>query len=777
MSRTRQIFRVILGKRAPIVGGEVVVPGIDAEVVIRRDAYGIPYIDAQNDADAWYGLGFCQGQDRGFQLEMLLRLGRGTLAQLLGPKGVGLDRLARRIGFHRLAGAYLEVADRELRRYVEAFAAGINAGIRWGSPRASHEHDLLRGRPTPWTGADVLGVLLLQSFLLASNWDIELARLKVLELDGPEALAALDPAYPEWLPCSAPPGAAAGPALDRLADDLEILRGFIGVGGGSNNWAIAGARTRSGRPIVANDPHLPPMLPAHWYLCHVRTPAWATVGATLAGAPGIAAGHNGVAAWGVTAAHFDNTDLFIVEIGEGGRSVRIGDRWVRCPIRREVIQVKGEAAVVEEVLETPHGPVIGPALQGEFGALTIQATWMRPQPIRGFLEVHRSRDFDHFREILAEWPAMPLNLVYGDVHGTIGWQLVGQVPRRRKGWGTIPLPAADPEVGWEEAPLPYAEMPSCRDPEAGYVATANNRPTPENEPFLGVDWLDGYREARISERLAARDDWDVPSTMALQVDQEVIPWRELRPLILAALADRRDLEPSRGILDRWDGVASADSAAATIYELLLAALYREIAEAKAPRSFTWMLGRGFTEVVPHSLLCLRRTSHLVKLLREAPPWFEQGWPALIADALAEVQGRLVRERGRDPSRWRWGEVRPLTLRHPVGDVKAFASIFNLGPIACGGDGNTIAQASPPPLDPLANPVAIASLRMVVEVGAWEEARFVLPGGNSGNPLSPHYRDMLPLWERGEGVPIAYDPARVREVARETLVLRPGSPRA
>ena len=775
MSRRRKLFQALLGRRLPTTSGEVVVPGIADTLTIRRDRFGVPYVEAVDDRDAWFGLGFCQGQDRGFQLELLLRLGRGRMAELLGPKGLSLDRLSRRIGFHRLAAAYLAAVDRDVCGYLESFAAGVSAGARWGAPKPPHELALLRSTPTAWSGADVVGVLLLQSFLLASNWDIELARLKILELDGPEALAAVDPVYPGWLPATSPPGVKAGPALDRLSDDLAILRQTLGVGGASNSWAVAGARTASGRPIVANDPHLPPMLPAHWYLAHIRTPEWAACGASLAGAPGIIAGHNGFASWGVTAAHVDNTDLFVLELDRGGERVRVGERWIPCLRRREVIRVKGEASVVEEVLETPYGPVISPALDGEFGVLALQATWMRPQPVRGLLEVHRSRSFADFRQRLEEWPAMPLNLVYGDTDGSIGWQLVGQVPRRRKGWGTLPMPAADPEVGWEETPVPYAEMPWVDATAAGFVATANNQPVAAgDQPFLGVDWLDGYRQARITELLQGREDWDVGATMAMQLDQAVIPWRELRTPILRALVGRRDLEPARGLLEHWDGIASADSAAATIFELLLAGLYREVAEEKAPRSFAWMLGRGFTGLTPHSLLCLRRTSHLVALIRDRPDFLAEGWDPAITRALDDLLGRLGREFGRDPAAWRWGQVRPLTLRHPVGEMRTLASLFNLGPFPCGGDGNTIAQASAPPLDPLGDPMAIASLRMVVDVGAWEEARFILPGGQSGNPLSPHYSDMLELWRRGEGVPIAWSAQRVQERATRVLRLRRAS---
>ncbi len=775
MSRARQLFRVLLGQRLPVVSGELRVPGVAAEVTIRRDAFGIPHVDAASDEDAWFGVGFCQGQDRSFQLETLLRLGRGTLAELLGAKGLPLDRLSRRIGFHHLARAYQEHLTPAQRGVLGAFAAGVNAGARWGVPKVAHEFALLRSRPSAWAAEDVIGVLLLQSFLLASNWDIELGRLKILELDGPEALAAIDPGYPSWLPVICPPGQAAGPALTRLLGDVAILRGAMGVGGASNNWAIAPSRTKSGRPILANDPHLPPMLPAHWYLCHVTTPGWAAAGAAMAGTPGIVAGHNGHVAWGVTAAHMDNTDLFVERIGADGRSVARGEGWAPCTLRREEIRVKGGATVVEEVLETSHGPIVGPAFHGEVGALAIRATWMRPQPVRGMMEIHKARSFAEFRAILSEWPAMPLSVAYADVDGVIGWQIAGQVPRRRKGSGTLPMPGWDPEVGWEEAPVPFAEMPFCEAPAAGYVATANNRPTSDESPFLGVDWLDGYREARISECLAGRHDWDVAATLGLQVDQLVIPWREIRALVLTSCADRPGLAPAYRLLEAWDGVASAESPAATIYELLIAGLFRRIAERKAPRSLAWALGRGFTDVVPHSLLCLRRTGHLVELLREEPGFFAEGWPAVIAAVVGEVLGRLRREFGADLTQWRWGRVRPLTMRHPVGDLQALAPIFNLGPMPCGGDGTTIPQASCDPAAPLQNPIAIASMRMVVDVGAWEEARFILPSGQSGNPLSPHYADMLALWQRGEAVPIAWSEGSVRAACRATLRLVPGKP--
>ena len=777
MNIPKLVFRLLLGRRLPVTAGRLEVPGIHRPVLVRRDHYGIPTIEAQGDEDAWYGLGFCHGQDRAFQLEGLRRIVRGTLAELVGPEVLPLDRLSRRIGFHHSAVAQLEALDGEIRSILEAYAQGVNTGARIGCRRKAHEFALLRTDPTPFNASDTLGVIKLMSFTLASNWDCELARFKILTEDGPEALAALDPAYPEWLPATSPPGALAGRAADRLSEDLALFTAIVGPGGGSNNWAIAGSRTTTGRALLANDPHLGPSLPPHWYLAHLRTPDWAVAGASFVGGPAFPVAHNDVAAWGNTAGLTDNTDLFLEEIGPDGRSVREGDQFVPCQTRLEVIQVKGGDPVEEEVLVTARGPIIGPALEGEVGAISLRAVWLDPRPMKGLLQIHRARSFEEFRRAFEHWPALPLSWVYADTSGTVGWQLTGELPRRRKGWGTLPLPGWEPEVGWEDDLIPFDDMPHLVDPESGFVASANSQPTASGEgPFLGVDWLDGYRLASIVEPLEARNDWDVASTQALQMGQNSLPWRELRDVLLALPTEISEARQALALLKAWDGIISADSSAAAIFEFFVAEMAQRIAQVKAPRATRWAMGKGFTPLVPYSMFAWRRTSHFVGLAREQPEgWFDRPWPQEMADALATAI-RTLRERyGPISDQWAWGRVRPLTLRHSVGEKAPLDRVFNLGPFPWGGDASTIGQAAAPPGDPTASPSFVASLRMVVDVGNWEEGRFVLPGGQSGNPLSPHYHDQLPLWQRGEGVPIAWSEEEVERTTRSVLRLVPTQP--
>ena len=781
MQLRRLLFRLLLGARLPVTSGELRVTGLRAPLVVRRDRYAVPYVEAEHEDDAWFGLGFCQAQDRAFQLEMRLRTVRGTLSALFGRQTLAIDRLSRRVGFREAAERQLPAADADIRAQVEAFVRGINAGLAVGFRRRAPEFAVLRSRPTPWEPADVLGVGKLMSFALIGNWDVELARLKILLSDGPQALLDLDPAYAEDHLVTAPPGTPAGPALDHLSEDLAAFLAFAGAGAGSNAWAVAGSRTVSGRPILANDPHLAPGLPPHWYLAHLRTPKWSVAGASLVGTPAVSAGHNGFAAWGVTAGLVDQVDLFIEELGPDRTSVRRGDSYEACAVRREVIEVKGAPSVVEEVLVTPRGPIVGPALEGDLGAISLRAVWLDPKPARGLLTAHRAclagrqaRSFAAFRAEFGAWPYTSQNVVYADAAGHIAWQLVGEAPRRRKGRGTLPLSAADPETGWHGEGVPFAEMPFVLDPPAGFVANGNNKPQPDGAgPYLGVDWLDGYRVSRISDALAARADWARDASLRLQLDQTTPAWTEVRDAVLAAAAASPEARLALDLLRAWDGAVAADSSAATVFQLFVAEIWRRVARARAPNAWQWALGRGFDPLLQGTTFATARASRLLGRLVEQPEaWFPRPWPEEMSDAMAAVVRGLQSRFGADTARWSWGSVRPLTLEHPLGRVKALAPVFNRGPFLWGGDSNTVSQAGTTPLAPLANPGAIASLRFVVEAGDWENACFALPGGQSGNPCSLHYDDLLPLWRRGEGVPIAWSETAVSAAAVATLRLQP-----
>jgi penicillin amidase len=772
MKPAKLIFGLLLGRRLPITSGQLSLADLRRPVRVDRDQWGIPSITAENDPDAWFALGFCQGQDRAFQLEGMLRVVRGTLAELVGEAGLPVDRLSRRLGMRRGAAAQLAALDADVRAQMAAFAAGVSAGATAGCRKPAHEFRLLGGEPTPWTVEDAVGILKLQSLALGNNWDSELTRYKILSEDGPDALAALDPAYPDWQGVCSPPGGKAGPSTDRLAAELAAFRSAVGSGG-SNNWTVNAARTRDGHPLLANDPHLAPTLPPHWYLARVATPEWTVAGASFVGAPVFPAGHNGFAAWGVTVGCVDNTDLFLEEVGPDGRSVREGDRWVACQVLEEPIAVKGGQVQIEKVLVTARGPIIGPALEGDPGAISIRAVWLDAAPLRGLLDVHRSRSFEQFRSCWEKWPALSLNMIYADAGDTIGWQLTGASPVRRKGFGAIPQAGWDSEAGWRPELVPFAEMPVMQNPKLELIVTANAKPTAAEEPFLGVDWIEGFRQDRAVEALRERRDWDLAGFRRLQADVVSLPWRSIREQVLGLAGSSPDSERGLALLRDWDGQVSSDSPAAAVFELFLAEMYGRTARAKAPRSWEWVLGKGYSPITPHNLFHHRRAGHLVNLIRLQPSgWFGQPWPVELDDALGAAVRRLAAKHGHDSAGWAWGKVRPLTLLHPVGARKPLDRVFNLGPFPWGGDQNTVAQCGADPLDPEANPPVIQSLRMIVDLGRFEDSRWVLPGGQSGNPLSAHYADQLPLWQRGEGVPIPFSDAQVSAASKRRLSLLP-----
>lgn len=757
----RSVLRA-LGRRLPPTNGTLRVAGPEGAVRIGRDRWGVAYVEAGNDADAWFGLGFCHGQDRAFQLDMLARAGRGTLAELLGPAALPLDRLSRTLGFGRLALAQRPVLDPDVDATLTAYVAGINAAAAV-SPRP-HELVLLRGQRTAWAVEDVLAFLGLQSLALAGNWDSELARLAILLGDGPEALQAADPTYAEWLPATVPPRAIAGPALGRLAGDLAALRDLVGGDGASNAWAVAGSRTVTGAPILANDPHLAAAIPAPWYLAHVRTPDWAVAGASFVGGPAFPSGHNGHAAWGITAGCTDSADLFWEMLsGETARGPHGPE-----PIRRlrEEIPIRGGGSEVLEVVVTDRGPILTPQLDGVDVSLSLRATWLEPVPVRGLLDVVRARDFTAFREAFRAWPGPALGIAYADAAGHIGYQLVGTLPRRGSGSGVVPTPAwAD---GWADEHLAFDDMPWALDPDGGFVATANNAPRPDaaDAPFLGVDWLDGYREARIVERLAASDAWDVASTGALQADVVSVPWRELREFVLAASVPP-DARLVHALLRGWDGEVRADSAAASVFEVFIGELASALMREAAPTTWRWAMGEGFGGAIGRTSFGARTVSRLVAELRTGR---DRG--AEIGAALAVAQSTLRRSFGSDPAGWAWGRVRPLRLRHALSASAAFDRLFGVGPVPAGGDTNTVSQAGVRPLDPIGDHGAIPNHRMVIDLADVERSRFVLAGGQSGNPLSPHYADLLELWLRGDGIPIAWSPEAVAAATIEQLTLEP-----
>jgi penicillin amidase len=778
MNLPRLFLRLALGRRLPITSGELRVQGLRAAITIRRDEYGVAHIEAENDHDALYAIGFSQGQDRAAQLEFLWRIGRGRLAEWVGKAGVGADRMSRRIGFRRAAERQVASLSGWIHEHMTAFAAGITAGATTGLTAKPHEFALVGGKPSAWDVTDVLSLLKLQSFLLPSNWDVEVARLRILLADGPESLLALDPAHNARITAevlSPHHPFTPSPLLESLAADLAALQACLPRGGGSNNWVIHGSRTQSGMPLLASDPHLAPSAPPPWYLLHIRTPEWAITGAFLTGSPGVAIGHNGFCAWGVTAGLTDNTDLFVETLGPDGKCVRQPDgSFAACEVIRETIRVKDGPDVMEEVLVTPRGPIVSPLFPGMPVALAMRAVWLDPLPVSGFLGLPRVRSFEAFRRSFAEWPLLPLNVLYADVEGKTGYQLIGTLPRRRSGTGLVPRPADRADSDWDGY-VPFEEMPFIENPGPGYFSTANN-PVP-GRPELGADYCDDYRHRAVTDALALGEKWSAEQCLALQLDVRCIAWEEIRDIVLGLPATSVEARDGVELLRGWDGRLDSESPAACVFELFMARMCQRVAQAKAPREWLTVLGENGLGGAAHTLFTDRRIGHLVRLIRAQPDGWFSSWSREIESALGEVVRKLRREVGPAPAYWAWGHVRRLRLEHPLfGKHRLLATAFNLGPVPCGGDCNTVSQAGVRPADPTDFTHNMCNMRTVFDLADLGASRFVLCGGQSGNPWSAHHADQLPLWQEGESITIPWEQADVIRAAKETLRLLPSGDR-
>jgi len=772
MNLIQTILAAALGTR-PITNGRMEVTGITAPILIRRDEYGVPYIQADSEADAFFGLGFCQGQDRAFQIERLVRIARGNLSEIFGPPTLLIDRLTIRVGLNHHAAAQLQLLEEYDRGLLGAFAAGINAGVNDGCRGKSPEFHLLRVMPTEIEPADPLGILNFVALIL-SPWPNKINRLMVLRECGAKALKFLDGAYPEWLPAAAPFGQPSDGSGEKFSKDIQRIAQAMGLGsaGGSNCWAVNASRSKTGRPFIANDPHLSPTIPSHWYLACLEMPDYKLCGAALAGTPFFSIGHNQHAAWGVTGGSADNTDLFVEELDDEKIMVREREGFQPLEITHHNVQTKGQEPFEDRVLMTPRGPIISDILEDVEIPLSIRAPWMDPHPIKGLFEIYRVKSFRDFRVCWARWYQAAMNMVYADMEDTIGWQFIGDIPVRKIA-PTIPLPGWDPDFSWIAGRLPFEDMPHCENPKTGLIATANTKPAAGEEPYLGFDFVDGYRLARIVEVLGERQDWDLAGMAALQEDLFTISWREIREILLEVPLEGKELLEAMALLGAWDGRVTAESSAASLYEYTLAELVRELIDHHATAAREWALGKA-THPLIYASLGKRQVSHLSRLIREgSEDYLGQTRDELISKALSRAVKKIKEEFGNDPEGWHWGILRPLTLEHPFGTLPLIGKLFKRGPFPWGGDSQTISQAQRSLKIPTYNPTGIANTRMVLEVGNWENNHFILAGGQSGDPFSIHYDDQLPLWRRGEGMTLAWSEAAIQEAAVASLRLEPG----
>lgn len=780
-------WRGLLHRGLPVLTGARRLPGLQAAVEIRRDPWGVPHIYAGSEQDLFFAQGYVHAQDRLFQMDTHRRVGAGRVAELVGPAGLATDRLARYFGWPRVAEAVVGGASDEVRVVMGAYAAGVNAFI--ASEPLPAEFSLLRYEPEPWSLVDTASWSAVLAWGLAGNWETELLRLVMLEALGPQKTADLTPfAAADYQSILAQDGVDAHFAL-ALVESLRAAVAYMpldtipgGRGSGSNNWVVNGSRTESGRPVLANDPHLPPIYPALWYENHLVGGDYEVTGFTMPGVPGVIIGHNRHVAWGLTNAFPDVQDVYIERFDANDFTrYEVNGGWQPAELVTERIRVRGRPDVVETVRYTRHGPVFSDLMPA--GGLDLALRWASyaaNNHLQVVLDTNRATDWASFREALRPWGFPSQNVVFAATDGDIAYKMPGLVPQRAKGDGLLPVPGWNDEHEWAGW-IPFGQLPERHNPEEGLIVTANNRVHGRDYPYLLTgEWLPDYRVRRITELLEHQNPVPWPAHARIQQDTVSLQARRFLKAALAAL-DLKDrfvepeLRAALALLGKWDGDMRADQAAPALYY----GWFTYFAQAATRQAVGSDLAEQLLAASPADAYMM--DTFLEMVLDLTLGWLETECPAWVGDvsalllpALRRALLVLRRELGPDMAAWRWGQLHRIEAQHPLTRLPLAGRPWRNPRLAVGGDGYTVNQADVLPHFPPGPVKVIASCRLIMDVGAWDNSLAVLPGGQAGHPASPHYRDGLIDWADGRYHPLLFSRERVVAATSALLTLQPAS---
>ncbi|OYT69845.1 MAG: hypothetical protein CFK52_12865 [Chloracidobacterium sp. CP2_5A] len=786
--------------------------GLTAPVLALRDTRGVPYITAANDDDLAFAQGYLTAGDRLWQMDLLRRVAAGELAEIFGAPALDEDRLHRAYGFARLCEATVAQMDADERRHLEAYAAGVNAYLSQCNDQALPlECRLLRYRPRPWHPTDTLLIGKLFCESLSTTWPIDLARAamaqaapdKYAELTKPIEAGEISvkevtvvgaddrPAPPE------PPkrkrratGRAARLSIEALSDAQRLMAtqaaslARVGLGAealaASNNWVVSGKRTTTGKPILANDPHLEAAAPGIWHMVNLATPAYRVAGVTAPGIPGVLIGHNERIAWGCTNLAPDVQDLFLETFDPARpRFYQTPQGWREAETRIEEIKVRRapgspETDVIRhEVTVTRHGPVVLER-DGQRFALRWTALDATPNESRCYRRLARAANWDDFRQALADYGGATQNFVYADVDGNIGYYGAGRIPQRKRGDGQVPADGATDQGEWVGL-IPFDQLPHVFNPPDGLIVTANSRVVGRSYPrFLTTGWAPPYRARRIYDLLTAQPKISVADCLRIQGDITALgALGFVRQVLSIADADPKatadaEWQATLRLLRDWNGELTPDSRAGVL-ALELAEVVREqlLAANFGPRLAENTL-RARRNEFPDWRLAIFGGPQLERLLATRPTrWLPKETPsygALLRDCHRAARERLAARLGPDPERWTWGRRRPMSFPHPLAEVPLFGRQFQIPTLPQMGGGSFIA-ATP-------NVGVAVSMRFVADLSQWDASRLGLPLGESGDPQSPHWADQLESWRACQPPAFPFSATAVERAAWTTLNLRP-----
>jgi len=790
--QTRDLQERALGALAQ-TEGRIKLKGLQKSVKVLRDEWGIAHIYAETQDDLFFAQGLVAAQDRLWQMDLWRRAGEGKLAEVLGPSAVERDRFARLIRYRGDMKAEYESYAPDARQIIEAFVRGVNAQIELSKDRLPIEFQITGSKPEPWTPevclTRVAGYVMTRNAsteVLRSQVALEFISKMVLELVGVDIplksaeedgraygmdmvgkLIETDPRRKLELPDGFD-------WKDLRGIDERILAAANDAGNpvtfnpndGSNNWVIDGTMSATGKPILANDPHRTIALPSLRYLVHLVGPGWNVIGAGEPALPGIAAGHNERVGFGFTIVGIDQQDLYVEEVNpENPNEYRYRGKWEPMRVERELIKVKGEAQPREVELKfTTHGPVI---YEDKELRRAYALRWVGSEPgTAGYLAsltLNRVQNWKEFLKAMERWKVPSENLVYADVDGNIGWVAAGMTPIR-KGWsGLLPVPGAEGKYEWQGF-LPVSELPQSFNPPKHFIVTANHNILPPGYKHeLGYEWADPIRFWRISEVLSsAKGKFNVDDFEKLQHDEVSLPARELTALLREAKGVWPELRPFVEMLTSWDCSLGKDSAAAALFEIWLTKLTAAVFERHVPEDVWRSVARRISLL--QTIDALKNPSSGRFGSEDARAERDAALLTTLDEATREARERL----GDDPSKWRWGKLHVAPFTHALSTHAERLALFNLPSVERSGDGNTVLATSGPGFRQNHG----ASFREILDVSDWDRSTATNVPGQSGQPGSKHYSDLLPLWAEGKYFPLLYSKQKVEAMAKERLTLEP-----
>ncbi len=758
----------------PDYAGAAALPGLTGETRVWRDGYGVPHIFAPTMNDAMRALGYVHASERLYQMEIQRRVGQGRIAEVAGPDLIGVDRFIRTLGFYRLAQSSFSALSPFAQARLEAYADGVNAFLQTHADSLPPEFLILGDKPEPWKPADSMVWGKLMALQLSHNYKFEVMRAELGKKLSPEQMSWIFPTLPADSPVTTLP---VQHSRHAAADEPDAKLGelFPFRHGASNEWVIAGSHTTTGKPILANDPHLEIAAPILWYLARIVTPEGSLKGATVPGLPVVLLGQNESIAWGITTADTDTQDLFVETVDpKNSAQYLTPDGPEPFDIRDETVHVKGGPDIALRVRTTRHGPVLSDVspeladLAGPGHAMSLAFTGLGDKDTtpEAIMRVDGAHNWEEFLGALRLFQTPTQNFVYADASGDIGFISPGLVPVRKSGGGLAPTDGASGATDWTGY-VPFEQLPQLHNPPAGFAFNANNANVPpDREPMFGRDWEEPFRARRIQQFFDATDKHSLDTSAAMQGDHVSLPALALLPLLETVKPSDERARQALALLAGWGGVMDKDRAEPLIFEAFLAALHKIL-----------LIDR--TGVSLHDKGPFDATT-LISLIKDHPSWCDTpGKPdpdcrLTMARALDEGLALLVERDGGDMSKWTWGSEHIALLRHKVySHIPLLDRISDLS-MPSSGDYYTLDRGGGfevPDDMPFARTHA-AGFRGLYDLADPDKSRFMITTGQSGHIFSPHYRDLAPLWLDVKSIPLAGTEADLQKAGAKELVFKP-----